>query len=75
MCAHTHTHTCTVGCSGLALQDAGLLGGVCARIKYILCKHHLCLGTPLPPFIAHTIAQYIVSPRPLFIAIYTIQYC
>jgi len=27
------------------------------------------------PFIAHTIAQYIVSPRPPFFAIYTIQYC
>jgi len=27
-----------------------------------------------PPLIAHTIAQYIVSPRPPFIAIYTIQF-
>jgi len=26
--------------------------------------HHLCLGTPTP-LITHTIAQYIVSPRPL----------
>jgi len=31
-------------------------------------------STPLPSFIAHTIAQYIVPPRHLFIAIRTIQY-
>jgi len=34
------------------------------------------VGHPLPPFIAHTIAQWIVSPRPTpRFTIYTIQYC
>jgi len=46
----------------------------CARINDIICQHHRCLGTPLSPFIAHTIAHYFVFPRPPFIAIHTIQY-
>jgi len=45
-----------------------------AHINNILCKHPLCLGTPSAPFIAHTIAQYLVSTRPPFTEVYTIQY-
>ena len=48
----------------LAFTSYFLRRGVCARISDILCKHQLCLGTPLPPFIAHTIAQYIFPPHP-----------
>jgi len=34
----------------------------------------LRLGTSLPAFIAHSIAQYIVSPRPPCITIYILQH-
>ena len=51
------------------LQDIVLFRGVCARINHTFCEQHLCLGTPLPSFIAHTIAQYIVLPRPPLTAI------
>jgi len=37
-------------------------------------KHLPCLGTPPPPFIAHTIAQYSIPPLPSCIAIHAIQY-
>jgi len=36
--------------------------------------HSSWLGTPRPPCVALTIAQYSVSPRPPFIAIYTLHY-
>jgi len=43
--------------------------GFCARINTILCAPTLCLGTPPPPVIAHTIAQYNVPPQPPIIKI------
>ena len=53
------------------LQDDLLFRGFRARINTHLCKHPLCLN---PPFIAHTIAHYIVlPPTPLYCnAYYTI---
>jgi len=39
--------------------------GHCTRINTIIRKHPSCLGTPLPPCIAHTIVQYSVSPDQL----------
>jgi len=53
------------------LQDILVYQGLCARINNILCKH--TFGCPPP--LAHTIAHFIVSPRPHFIAIYNIQNC
>jgi len=51
---------------------------LCARINTILCKLHLCLGTPLPSFIAHTTLRNVCFPSTTLycnIAIYAIQYC
>jgi len=45
-----------------------------SRINTIIRKHPLCLSTPFAPFIAYTITQYSVSPRPSFITIQAIQY-
>ena len=56
------------------LQDIRLVRGLCTRINSIYCKHPPGLGTPPNPFIAHTITQYSVSPRPSFIAMHAIQY-
>jgi len=39
------------------LQDIRFVRGLCTRIDTITPKHPPCLGTPLHPFIAHTIAQ------------------
>ena len=56
------------------IQDIVLFLGLRARINTILCAPTLCLGTPNPPVIAHTTAQYNVSPRQPVIVIYTTQY-
>ena len=56
------------------LPDICLVIGFCTRVNIIIRKHPLCLGTPLTPFIAHTIAQYSVFPRPSCIAMHAIQY-
>jgi len=58
----------------LPLQEIRLARGLCIRINTMICKHPLCLGTPLHPVIAYTIAQYSVPPRPSFIAIHAMQY-
>ena len=55
-------------------QDIVLCLGLCARINTILCAPTLCLGTPPDTVTARTITQYIISPRPPVIAIYTTQY-
>jgi len=47
---------------------------VITRINTILCPPTLCLGTPPPPVVAHTIAQYNGPPRLPVIAIYTTHY-
>jgi len=40
--------------------------GLCTRINTGFRKHPLCLGTPPPPFIAHTNAQYSGLPTILY---------
>jgi len=53
------------------LRDILRFRGFCARINHMFCKLFLGLSTPLPPFIAHTIAQHTVSPpTPHFCYIY-----
>jgi len=56
------------------LQEIRLAQGLCTRINTIIRKHPLCLGTHLHPFITYTIAGYIVSLQPSFIAMHAIQY-
>jgi len=56
------------------IQDSVLFLGLCARINTILfLGPTLCLGTPPHPVIAHTIAQYNVSPRQRVLAF--TRYC
>jgi len=44
------------------IQEIFLFLGLCARINTILCARTFCSGSPPHPLIAHTIAQYHVSP-------------
>ena len=68
----------TVPCSELRRsedwpsQHIRVVVGRCIRTNTIICKHPLCLGTPIIPFITHNIAQYSVSPRQSFIQIHAI---
>ena len=53
------------------LQYIRLFRGVCARMHNVMCKYPLCMGTLLPPCIAHTIdAIYCFPPTLLYCNIY-----
>jgi len=66
--------TWTLSIHSLAFTRYCFCRGFRTRISTIISNGPFVWAPPLPPIIAHTIAQYIISLRLPFIAIYVISY-